>query len=112
MDLKRDETVTAAKLFRGFSDPTRLAILLALMSGELRVKDLMEHVGGSQGNVSKHVACLKDCGLITDRHEGRQIFYRAAHRELFDLLAAAEALLGATGERIDLCASYEPDDEE
>jgi DNA-binding transcriptional ArsR family regulator len=110
MVLQRSEVVTAAKLFRGFSDPTRLAILLALMDGELRVKDLMERIGGSQGNVSKHVACLKDCGLIVDRPEGRQVFYRAAHPEIVELLAAAEVLLVATGERIDLCSNYEADD--
>jgi DNA-binding transcriptional ArsR family regulator len=108
MVLTRVEVATAAKLFRGFSDPTRLAILLALIDGELRVKDLMERVGGSQGNVSKHVACLKDCGLITDRPEGRQVFYRAAHPEIVDLLGAAEVLLAATGELIDLCPNYGP----
>ncbi len=70
---------TAAKLFRGFADPTRLAILLALVDNEQRVKDLVEMIGGSQGNISGHVACLKECGLIIDRHEGRQVFYRAAH---------------------------------
>jgi ArsR family transcriptional regulator len=104
------EVATAAKLFRGFSDPTRLAILLALVDGELRVKDLMERIGGSQGNVSKHVACLKDCGLITDRPEGRQVFYRAAHPEIIDLLRAAEVLLSATGEQIDLCPNYNDDE--
>lgn len=75
---------TAAKLFRGFADPTRLAILLALVDDEQRVKDLVELIGGSQGNVSGHVACLKECGLIIDRHEGRQVFYRAAHPEILD----------------------------
>ena len=108
--LNREDVVTAAKLFRGFSDPTRLSILLALVDAELRVKDLMERIGGSQGNVSKHVACLKDCGLITDRPEGRQVFYRAAQPEIVELLAAAEVLLAATGEQIDLCPNYEPNE--
>ena len=40
------DVATAAKLFRGFADPTRLAILLALVDGERRVKDLVEVVGG------------------------------------------------------------------
>lgn len=100
------DVANAAKLFRGFADPTRLAILLTLVDGERRVKDLVEVVGGSQGNVSGHVACLKECGLIIDRHEGRQVFYRAAHSEIVDLLRSAEHLLAATGERIELCPSY------
>ena len=81
---------TPAKLFRGFSDPTRLVILLALMDGELRVKDLMERLDGSQGNVPKHVACLDDCGLILDRPEGRRILSRPAHGEIVELLAAKD----------------------
>ncbi len=97
---------TAAKLFRGFADPTRLAILLALVDDEQRVKDLVEMIGGSQGNVSGHVACLKECGLIIDRHEGRQVFYRAAHPEIVDLLLSAEQLLAASGEQIELCPNY------
>lgn len=100
------DVATAAKLFRGFADPTRLAILLTLVDGERRVKDLVEVVGGSQGNVSGHVACLKECGLIIDRHEGRQVFYRAAHSEIVDLLRSAEHLLTATGESIELCPNY------
>jgi len=101
------DVATAGKLFRGFSDPTRLAILLALVDGELRVKDLVEVVAGSQGNVSGHVACLKGCGLVVDRHEGRQVFYRAAHPEIVELLRSAELLLAATGEQIELCGNYE-----
>ena len=97
---------SAAKLFRGFADPTRLAILLALVDEDLRVKDLMERTGSSQGNVSKHVACLKDCGLIADRPEGRQVFYRAVHPEIVELLRSAELLLAATGDGIDLCSNY------
>ncbi|MCB0995931.1 MAG: winged helix-turn-helix transcriptional regulator [Acidimicrobiales bacterium] len=100
---------TAAKLFRGFSEPTRLAILLALVDGEQRVKDLVDTIGGSQGNISGHVACLKECGLVADRVEGRQIYYRAAHPEITNLLRAAEQLLAATGEQIDLCPNYSSD---
>ena len=44
--------------------------------------------------------------LIIDRHEGRQVFYRAAHSEIVDLLRSAEHLLTATGESIELCPNY------
>jgi ArsR family transcriptional regulator, cadmium/lead-responsive transcriptional repressor len=96
----------AAKLFRGLADPTRLAILLELRSGERRVKDLVESVGTSQGNVSGHLACLKDCGLVLDRPEARQVFYRLASDETNQLLQAAERLLASTGTRIDLCPNF------
>jgi DNA-binding transcriptional ArsR family regulator len=41
----------AARLFRGFADPTRVAVLLTLLGGERRVSDLVEAVAGSQSNV-------------------------------------------------------------
>lgn len=95
-----------AKLFRGFAEPTRLAILLALLDGERRVTDLVAQVGGSQSNVSGHLACLKECGLVTDRPaERRQVYYRLAGDEVIELLAAAERLLAANGTAIELCSN-------
>jgi DNA-binding transcriptional ArsR family regulator len=96
----------AAKLFRGFGDPLRLAILVALVEGEQRVTDLVAEVQGSQGNVSGHLACLKDCGLVVDRAQGRQVFYRIAGPGVVRVLRAAESLLATTGHRIDLCPNY------
>ncbi|MGH2749964.1 MAG: ArsR/SmtB family transcription factor [Actinomycetota bacterium] len=95
-----------AKLFRGFSDPTRLGILVQLLEGERRVTDLVEAVGTSQGNVSAHLSCLKDCGLVLDRPEKRQVFYRIASPAVVDVLRSAEALLAIHGHDIDLCRNY------
>ena len=100
-------TRLAAKLFRGLADPTRLAILLALQAGERRVTNLVTELGTSQANVSGHLACLKDCGLVTDRAQGRANYYQLARPELAELLRAAEALLAATGENVDLCRNYD-----
>lgn len=100
------EAATAAKLFRGFADPTRMAILLALLEGEYRVTDLVARLGCSQANVSAHLACLKECRLVTDRPKGRAVYYRIAQDDVIELLRAAEALLAATGTAIRLCANY------
>lgn len=97
-----------AKLFRGFADPTRLAILAELADAELRVTDLVAHLGGSQGNISGHLACLKGCGLVTDRPEGRQVFYRIARPDVVAVLRSAEALLAVTGHQVELCPNYGP----
>jgi len=94
----------AARMFRGFADPTRISILLSLLDGERRVADLVEQVGGSQSNVSGHLACLKGCNLVTDRPgERRQVFYRLAGPEVTELLRAAGRLLSANGAAIELC---------
>lgn len=101
---KSAATSVAARLFRGLSDPTRLAILLSLADGERRVADVVADVGMSQSTVSGHLACLKDCGLVIDRPgERRQVFYRIAQPEVYELLGAAERLLATTGKRIELC---------
>lgn len=94
-------------MFHGFSDPSRLVILQHLSLGEHRVVDLTEHLGLAQSTVSKHLACLRDCGLITSRAEGRASMFRLTHPEaLMDLFAAAERLLELTGDAVTLCPTF------
>jgi DNA-binding transcriptional ArsR family regulator len=102
----RDELAPAVALFHGLSDPTRLAILLRLTAGEARVVDLTTALGLPQSTVSAHLACLRECALVTGRPEGRQMFYSLARPELLDLLSSAEQVLGATGSAVALCPTY------
>jgi DNA-binding transcriptional ArsR family regulator len=83
-----------------------LAIVRQLAEGERRVVDLTTALGLAQGTVSGHLACLRDCGLIIGRPEGRQMFYSLAHSELLELLSAAEELLALTGDAVELCPNY------
>jgi DNA-binding transcriptional ArsR family regulator len=107
----RVEIGVAARLFHALSDPTRLSILLALQDGEQRVTDLLALVGSSQSNVSNHLACLKECGLVVDRPgPRRQVFYSIAHPELLDLLVATERLLAEAGHTVRLCTNPYMDD--
>ena len=97
----------AACLFHGFQDPSRLAILQHLALGDHRVVDLTAHLGLAQSTVSKHLACLKDCGLVSSRPQGRASVFSLNHPEaLMDLFAAAERLLGLTGDAVTLCPQY------
>ncbi len=96
----------AVALFRSLGDPARLAILRRLAEGEARVTDLVVCIGLAQSTVSAHLSCLRDCGLITSRPQGRASLYSLARPELLDLLASAEHLLAATGEAVDLCPAY------
>lgn len=101
-----ESLVVAAALFRSLADPTRLAIARRLARGEARVTDMVAELGLAQSTVSAHVACLRGCGLVTGRSEGRQVFYSLARPELLDLFSSAEALLAATGEAVSLCPNY------
>ena len=100
----------AACLFHGFSDPRRLAILRHLALGEHRVVDLTAHLGLAQSTVSKHLACLKDCGLVTSRPQGRASVFSLNHtKAVMDLFAAAERLLDLTGDAVTLCPNFGSD---
>jgi DNA-binding transcriptional ArsR family regulator len=101
-----DQRTAAVSLFRSLADPTRLAIVQRLAAGESRVRDLVDALGLAQSTVSEHVACLRDCGLVDGRTDGRQTFYFLARPELMELLEAAEILLEATGYKVDLCSVY------
>ncbi|MEV4189738.1 metalloregulator ArsR/SmtB family transcription factor [Streptosporangium canum] len=90
-------------LFHSLADETRLRIVQRLARGEARVVELTGELGLAQSTVSKHLACLRDCGLVDYRAEGRQSFYSLTRPELMDLLASAEQLLAATGHAVALC---------
>ena len=96
----------AAALFRSLADPARLAIVAQLAAGEARVVDLTGALGLAQSTVSKHLACLRDCGLVQARAVGRASVYCLTQPALTDLLTAAEALLKATGAAVALCPAY------
>ena len=100
------ELTPAVALFHSLSDRTRLAILERLTQGEARVVDLTNLLGVAQSTVSAHLACLRECGLVIGRPEGRQMFYSLTRPELMDLLASAETLLAATGNAVALCPNY------
>lgn len=100
------ELSAAVSLFHSLADPSRLSILRHVSEGETRVRDLTDELGLAQSTVSEHVACLRDCGLLVARPEGRQNFYAVAAPEVIDLLESAERLLAATGYQVDLCSTY------
>jgi len=101
---ERPDLEPAAALFHSLSDPTRLTILQHLTAGEHRVRDLTEHLGLAQSTVSAHLACLKDCGLVDSRPQGRaSLYFLTTDRDLLALLAAAEELLATTGYAVTLC---------
>lgn len=97
----------AACLFNGFSDTSRLEIVQHLLLGEHRVVELTQHLGLAQSTVSKHLACLKDCGLVSSRPQGRASIFSVTHPEATaDLLIAAEKLLEMTGYAVTLCPNH------
>jgi DNA-binding transcriptional ArsR family regulator len=94
-----------AALFRGFADRSRLAILATLVGGSRRVTDVVEATGLSQSNVSGHLACLWDCGLVARERRGREIHY-ALVPGVAELLSAADAVSEQAGDTMGACPRY------
>lgn len=96
-----------AKLFRGFSDRSRLAILEALRDRALPVGEIVRATGLTQPNVSNHLRCLSECGLVVGEQKGRFVHYRLGDEAVARMLRLADELLaGSAGQRILMCSNY------
>lgn len=95
-----------AKLFRGFSDPSRLSILDSLRRGPLTVSEIVGATGLSQSNVSNHLGCLRDCGLVVAEQEGRHVTYHLSDDRVGELIATAESLLADVARGVYECTRY------
>jgi DNA-binding transcriptional ArsR family regulator len=95
-----------AKLFRGLSDSTRLSILECLREGEKTTSQIVTQTGQTQSNISNHLACLLDCGLVKNRRQGKNIFYSLADKKVSKLLEESDALLYDIARGIYACVNY------
>lgn len=96
-----------ARMFRGFADPTRLGILEVLRSGERTVGDIARALQCSQPSISNHLACLKECGLVIPRRDGKNIYYRISSNDIIALLEHGDNILAQFGEDMLKCSRYE-----
>ena len=67
---------TLQKVFKTLADPTRVRVLALLEQEELAVQELMDVLGMAQSRVSRHLAILREAGLLRDRRDGTYVFYR------------------------------------
>ena len=89
-------------LFRTLADPTRRALFERLCrEGEQTVATLTQQAGVSQPAVSKHLALLKQAGLVLDRPEGRQTHYSARRGALAPLIDWTSRMTGFWESRFD-----------
>ena len=103
---KQLQTDLVAKLFKGFGDPTRLHILHLLREGERNVREIVDTTGFSQPNISAHLACLRDCGLVIARPAGRATYYALADERIETLFLAAEDIVSRVAGRLCSCERY------
>jgi DNA-binding transcriptional ArsR family regulator len=99
-------TALKAKLFRGFSDPSRLALLEALRHGPRNVTEIVAQTGLSQSNTSNHLSCLADCGLVSRIQSGRHVVYQLSDERVDILLSLAQELLEDVARGVYECIRY------
>ena len=92
-----------AKFFHGLSNPTRFRIVEALLDREMNVSQLVDAIGASQSQVSNQLACLKWCGYVTSRQEGKYVVYRISDERVRMILQLAKEMVGDNAEHIRCC---------
>lgn len=107
LDARQQAITLRAKLFRGFSDPSRLTILESLRTSRLTVTEIVEATGLGQSNVSNHLACLRECGLVSREQEGRYVWYMLSDERVGEILRVSEELLGDVARGVYECTRYE-----
>lgn len=85
-----------ARFFQVLSDPTRVRLLYLLLDAPATgrtVSELVAAVGAPQSRISTHLGCLRWCGLVHTRREGKQVYYQIADPRVRDLLALGGAMI-------------------
>jgi DNA-binding transcriptional ArsR family regulator len=95
-----------AKFIRGFSDKTRLQILECIKNGEKTVSQIVEELQGNQSNISQHLACLKGCGIIVGRQEGKFVYYSLRNEKSKEMLELFDEVLNQVQTEVAQCDSH------
>jgi DNA-binding transcriptional ArsR family regulator len=83
---------TLARIGMALADPTRRRVLVHLIGGPGYPAEMAEEFGTSRANLSNHLACLRECGLVTATAEGRRVRYELADDRLADGLRVLAGL--------------------
>lgn len=94
------------KLVHGFSNKTRLQILESIKDKEKTVSQIVEEINGNQSNISQHLACLKGCGIIVGRNEGKYCYYSLRNQHIRDLLTMFDAVLEDVQNDVESCERH------
>ena len=106
MSIRYERLKLKAKLFRGLGDSTRLEILEMLRKVEKTTSQIVEETGQSQSNVSNHLSCLLDCGLVKNRRDGKNILYALSDKKVSKILEEGDTILSDVADRIYACVNY------
>ncbi len=94
----------AAAFFTGLCDANRLQIVSILLEeGEKSVGELVERLDITQPRISAHLACLRTCGFVSSRRNGKYVHYGITDERVRDLLRIAQSIVQENAGRILSC---------
>ncbi|MEC1158915.1 MULTISPECIES: ArsR/SmtB family transcription factor [Bacillaceae] len=92
-----------AKFFHGLSNPARFKIAVSLLESEKNVSQLVHELGMKQSQISNQLACLKWCGYVSTRQEGKFIYYRITDERIRNIIELARQVVADNAEHINCC---------
>jgi len=92
-----------AKFFQGLANPTRYKIVEALLTGPKNVSHLVETLGVSQSQISNQLICLKWCGYVNSRQEGKYVYYRITDERIRTIVELARSVVADNANHISCC---------
>ncbi|MDH7602216.1 MAG: metalloregulator ArsR/SmtB family transcription factor [Armatimonadota bacterium] len=95
-DKTRAKYELRARIIKAMAHPTRLFIVSQLSQGEKCVCELTRMVGADISTVSKHLAVMKNVGIVQDRKEGSQVFYSLRCPCILEFFECVESVLRTT----------------
>jgi DNA-binding transcriptional ArsR family regulator len=94
------------KFLQGFSHKVRIQILECIKDEEKTVSQIVTDLNVSQSSVSQHLACLKGCGLIVGRQDGKFIYYSLRNQQVRELLTMFDVVLEDVQNDIACCKDH------
>lgn len=91
------------KFIRGFADKQRLLIMECIKEREHTVSQIVERLQGNQSNISQHLSCLKECGLVVGRQEGKYVYYSLKNEQVRSLLNMFDEVLQQVQDGVAAC---------
>jgi ArsR family transcriptional regulator, cadmium/lead-responsive transcriptional repressor len=104
--LKEIDMDMKVKFLQGFAHKIRIQILECMKEEEKTVSQIVNDLNGNQSNISQHLACLKGCGLIVGRQEGKYVFYRLSNQKVRDLLTMFDVVLEEVQNDVACCKNH------
>jgi DNA-binding transcriptional ArsR family regulator len=103
-EIERDAlNAVTARFFKGLGDVNRLKILEFLRQGEKAAGEIVEHLGLPQNQVSMHLRCLRWCGYVNTRREGRYVLYSLGDDRVLQVIELARGILQGSEVHIMAC---------